>query len=322
LPTQTGCVVCETSHCMLLGQNGDRTLFDCEVCGRYDVSGTALEDSLNSQNHDLTPIQRAVLSHRVRQANDAGRQPPLLTTHDVAEVIANARLPTPAQQAVNIVRFVGDRVGATGQPINDLPLLFHASVGAPNRNFSLRIAKQLTNGGYLTAIDCGDMQSPDEIMEVDLTLAGWAEYEKEQRGQQTSGGYGFMALKFGDSILDPFVRDVIKPAITNLGFDLVDMRDSAEAGIIDNVMRARIRDSSFVLVDLTHANEGAYWEAGYAEGLGKPVLYLCNRQVFEQTGTHFDTNHCTTVLWDPATPDPFTEELKATLRRSLGLFAA
>jgi hypothetical protein len=28
------------------------------------------------------------------------------------------------------------------------------------------------------------------------------------------------------------------------------------------------------------------------------------------------------VLWDPAAPDPFTEELKATLRRSLGLFAS
>jgi len=98
------------------------------------------------------------------------------------------------------------------------------------------------------------------------------------------------------------------------------MRDAAEAGVIDNVMRAHIRDASFVLVDLTHANEGAYWEAGYAEGLGKPVLYLCNRQVFDESGTHFDTNHCTTVLWDPALPDPFTEELKATLRRSLGLF--
>jgi nucleoside 2-deoxyribosyltransferase len=114
----------------------------------------------------------------------------------------------------------------------------------------------------------------------------------------------------------------VKPAVSSLGFELVDMRDAAEAGIIDNVMRARIRDASFVLVDLTHANEGAYWEAGYAEGLGKPVLYLCNRQTFEQRGTHFDTNHCTTVLWDAAAPGPFIEELKATLRRSLGLFAS
>jgi hypothetical protein len=245
----------------------------------------------------------------------------LLTTDHVNDVIANGKLPTPAQQATSVIRFVGDRIAATGKPLGELPLSFHAAVGSPNRNFALRIAKQLRNAGYLEAIDCGDYENPDDIMEADLTLSGWAEHEKEKRGQ-TSGGYGFIALKFGDALLDPFVNDVIKPAVAALGFELVDMRDVAEAGIIDNVMRARIRDASFVLVDLTHANEGAYWEAGYAEGLGKPVLYLCSRRVFEEQGTHFDTNHCTTLLWDPAAPDPFTEDLKATLRRSLGLFAS
>jgi hypothetical protein len=164
------------------------------------------------------------------------------------------------------------------------------------------------------------MHSPDEIMNIDLTLPGWTEYEKEQRGL-TSGGYGFIAMKFGDAILDPFVSDVVKPAVSTLGYELVDMRDVAEAGVIDNVMRARIRDAAFVLVDLSHANEGAYWEAGYAEGLGKPVLYLCNKAVFDEKGTHFDTNHCTTVLWKPDEAAAFTDDLVATLRRSLGLFA-
>jgi hypothetical protein len=245
---------------------------------------------------------------------------PLLTTYEVEEVIANGRLPTPAQQGINIIRFVGDRIATSGVPVNNLPPSFHAAVGSPNRNFALSIARQLVDAGLVKAVHVGEMQSPDEIIQIDLTLQGWERYEAEQHGQ-LSGNYGFIALKFGDPVLDPFVNEVVKPAIAALGYDLVDMRDAAEAGIIDNVMRARIRDAAFVLVDLTHANEGAYWEAGYAEGLRKPVLYLCNREVFEEKGTHFDTNHCTTVLWDPAAPDPFTEKLRATLRRSLGLFA-
>jgi hypothetical protein len=318
---QTGCVVCKSASCMLIGRVGEKSRYECQVCGLYDASSSVLEDKLDTQHDQLTAIQRAVLSHRIREANDAGRDTPLLTTYEVDDVIANGRLPTPAQQAINIIRFVGDRIAPTGKTMRELPLSFHASVGSPNRDFGLRIAKQLVSAGYLDAIDCGDMDSPDEIMEIDLTLSGWAEFEKERRGQ-TAGGYGFIALKFNDPVLDPFVIDVVKPAVSALGFELVDMRDAAEAGIIDNVMRARIRDASFVLVDLTHANEGAYWEAGYAEGLGKPVLYLCKREVFETSGTHFDTNHCTTILWDPATPGPFTEELTATLRRSLGLFAS
>jgi hypothetical protein len=103
---------------------------------------------------------------------------------------------------------------------------------------------------------------------VSLTLDGWEKYEAEKRGR-FSGQYGFIALKFGDPILDPLVNDVIKPAVKNgIGYDLVDMRNVARAGIIDNIMRAQIRDSAFIIIDLTHDNPGAYWEAGYAEGLG------------------------------------------------------
>ena len=85
-------------------------------------------------------------------------------------------------------------------------------------------------------------------------------------------------------------------------------------------MRIRIRDSVFVIADLTHDNSGAYWEASYAEGLGKPVVYICERTKFDEQRTHFDTNHCTTVLWSEDDPDNFGNELVATLRRSLDDF--
>ena len=86
-------------------------------------------------------------------------------------------------------------------------------------------------------------------------------------------------------------------------------------------MRVQIRDSAFVIVDLTHANPGAYWEAGYAEGLGKPVIYICEKAKFEKDSTHFDTNHCTTIPWTKGDGEGFRKELIATLRRSLELDA-
>ncbi len=79
-------------------------------------------------------------------------------------------------------------------------------------------------------------------------------------------------MQFGDSELDPFVKNVVKPAVKeDIGYDLVDMRDVAQAGVIDNILRTWIRDAAFLIVDLTRDNPGAYWEAGYAEGLGKPL---------------------------------------------------
>jgi nucleoside 2-deoxyribosyltransferase len=127
-------------------------------------------------------------------------------------------------------------------------------------------------------------------------------------------------MKFGDPVLDPFVK-AVKPLVKDrIGYDLLDMRDVARAGIIDNIMRTQIRDAAFVIVDLTHDNSGAYWEAGYAEGLGKPVIYICERSKFDEAKTHFDTNHCTTVLWSEDGSELFGRELIATLRRSLNLF--
>ena len=154
---------------------------------------------------------------------------------------------------------------------------------------------------------------------INLTLKGWTEYEKEKRGKK-AGNVGFIAMKFGNSSLETLIKVHIKPAVRDIGYELVDMRDVARAGIIDNLLRVQIRDSAFVLADLTDDNSGAYWEAGFAEGLGKPVIYLCEAAKFDEAKTHFDTNHSTTVVWDGDAPSRFVEELIATIRRSLNLF--
>ena len=130
-------------------------------------------------------------------------------------------------------------------------------------------------------------------------------------------------MEFNNSELEAFVEEVVKPTVKEtLGYDLRDIRDISRAGVIDNILRVAIRDAKFVIVDLTHDNNGAYWEAGYAEGLDKPVVYICQREKFERSkeeggGTHFDTNHCTTVLWSNDDNAGFRQQFAATLRNSL-----
>ena len=86
---------------------------------------------------------------------------------------------------------------------------------------------------------------------VNLSLDGWEQYEEEKRGG-FDGNYGFLAMQFNDPDLESFVRDVVKPVVKEAtGSDLVDMRDVSKAGIIDNIMRVRIRDAKFVIADLT-----------------------------------------------------------------------
>ena len=227
----------------------------------------------------------------------------------------------PAAQAVNLIRYIGDRVTELGEPIVQLrPEDFYEEAGSPSPRFAVSLLADLCGQGVIKTAEPTDLIGSGSLFtDVDLTLEGWERYEAEKRGQ-ISGDYGFLAMEFGDSALESFAKEIVKPIVKReLGYDLVDMRDASQAGIIDNIMRIKIRDAAFVIADLTHDNRGAYWEAGYAEGLGKPVVYICEQHKFDDEKTHFDTNHCTTIPWskDKSKHDIFKRNLIATLRRSL-----
>lgn len=224
----------------------------------------------------------------------------------------------PAVQAMNLIRYIGDQVSQSGKPIPNISSsVVSREIGAPSREFAQQLIEDLCETQTIRYKSRTATGSHATFLGVTLTLGGWEKYEAEKR-DEFAGNYGFIAMKFGDPVLDGFVRDVVKPAVkAATGCDLVDMRDVAQAGIIDDIMRVQIRDSKFVIADLTHDNYGAYWEAGYAEGLGKPVIYICEEKKFREQPPHFDTNHCTTVPWSADDGERFREALTATLRRSL-----
>ena len=237
---------------------------------------------------------------------------------------------------MNLIRYIGDKVLKTGRPIKELsfsrykgdlnnlikeqPYSITEAIGARGGELASVLIEDLQERGLVRmAKDPVTFLDGKNFQNVTLSLDGWDQYEAEKRGV-LSGDYGFLARKFDEPELDNFVHDVLKPTVEeSTGYKLHDMNDISRAGVIDNIMRIEVRDAKFVLVDLTHDNNGAYWEAGYAEGLGKPVIYLCEKVKFEAEKTHFDTNHCTTVPWDRNDDEDFKNRLTATLSRSLNL---
>ena len=222
----------------------------------------------------------------------------------------------PATQAMNLIRYIGDEVSKSGEPIQQLTGI-SGIMGGLNEKFAAQMLEELNELGIIKMSEPIRFIEGDIFRDVNLTLDGWKQYESEKHGR-FDGNYGFLAMQFGEDDLDAFVQDVLKPAVKEkTGYELVNMDDRSRAGLIDNIMRVQIRDAKFVIVDLTHDNNGAYWEAGYAEGLGKLVIYICEKKKFDEKKTHFDTNHCTTVPWSRDDDEGFRQKLTATLRRSL-----
>lgn len=320
-----GCPVCRGQFglCRALSTPRDSQGFDCDGCGRFEVSNSAMVTWFDRESR-LTAMQRAALSHALR-TGARGNGAPMVTTTWLETFAPEARVPTPALQATNLIQRIGDFVAKDGEgyfidDVVDTPL-----VGSFNRAMFGQLLSELVARGLVTKVGQASVRNPRDVgmlsgFSYSLSLEGWERYEAEKRGA-FSGRYGFIAMKFGDAVLDPFVEATVKPAVrSGIAYELVDLRNVSRAGVIDNILRAQIRDAAFVLVDLTHDNAGAYWEAGYAEGLGKPVIYICQQAKFDAAKTHFDTNHCTTVMWSVEEPLAFTEQLIATLRRSLNLF--
>jgi hypothetical protein len=85
------------------------------------------------------------------------------------------------------------------------------------------------------------------------------------------------------------VRVAIEAAVTRAGYRPMRI-DGHEyiGGIMDEII-ARIRESRFVVADLTHNRGGVYYEAGFAFGLGIPVIPTCRNDHLVSAGARTTT---------------------------------
>ena len=107
----------------------------------------------------------------------------------------------------------------------------------------------------------------------------------------------------------------IKPALENAGYMpyRVD-NDLSDLGRIDAKIEVEIKRSRFLVADVTGGRQGVYYEAGYAMGLGLPVIWSV--QSDHQEDMHFDTQQYKHIIWD--TPEDLAEELEALVIAAIG----
>jgi hypothetical protein len=261
-------------------------------------------------------------SHYIRRMKrDATQQSATYTYDDFEIAIKNYVASSVGEQFDDALLALSEMVKTPSAAYSLILEDIQSLVGAFDRNDVFYLLQHLHSEGYVENI--GHDASAFLIEGVvaikgQITFKGWLRVE-DLRKTKVSSRDAFMAMKFGDAELNQFLNEVIRPSVTKTGFRLMKLDDEPKAGLIDDRMRLQIKSSRFLLADLSHGNKGAYWEAGYAEGLGKPVIYLCKQAVFddEKSRPHFDTNHHLTVTWDISKPDDFASRLKATIRFSI-----
>jgi hypothetical protein len=294
--------------------------FDCPRCGKWQAVPPRLPhvgaETLNEHFGDdprRAEHRRSRLSHLLRRQQRDGAA--IVPLGDLGSWGLDDPLPTPGQQIDSMVLWVGDRLRnyVDAIPVDGPALL--AWVGAP-----------ITPDEPLAPLSWLLMRDQTKLLlevvsgigaeVVRLTIDGWDRHETLTR-TATQSRTAFMAMAFNEPDVRSALEACFKPAVKRAGFELRPLTEGQGAGLIDDQMRVALRRARFVISDLSHDNRGAYWEAGFAEGLGKPVIYTCRSDVWNSQSSHFDTNHLVTVIWDPSNLGDAERRLTATVRATL-----
>ena len=265
-----GCTVCNRKAKIDGPTSSWDLIVDCVCCGEFQISKiTADELGLPYK----TPKEQALASHLIRKMQ-APRYRPILNK-EFFDALRHQTLPTPMEASDNLLIWLaGQQDGRPGNEIEiahaDPPLLGTLGVVEPEDVGwivdSLK-SQDLLLGGYPTAID--DRRRPrmtvaNRHIRCRLTARGWERFEELTRAH-ISASYAFFARRFSNTELDQVFERCLYPAGLQTGYELRTVPQ--RAGLIDAVIENEIRRCRFLVADLSDENAGAYWEAGFAEGL-------------------------------------------------------
>jgi hypothetical protein len=161
---------------------------------------------------------------------------------------------------------------------------------------------------------------------VFLTLEGAEEIAAPVPASQSN--QAFVAMWFSGA-MQPAFEEGIRPALEALGFEARRIDQKEHNNKIDDEIIAEIRQSRFLVADFTCgtveengegtavARGGVYFEAGFAMGLGIPVIWCCREDLINQV--HFDTRQYNHIIWN--TPEELREKLKNRVGAVIGSYS-
>ena len=160
------------------------------------------------------------------------------------------------------------------------------------------LSAYLEKNGWLESDPFGTGIGPDVRWRV--SVEGHTRVDELQREENAMvSSQSFVAMWFHESTREAFEKG-IEPAIVGAGYKPLRIDRKEHINKIDDEIIAEIRRSRFLVADFTQGQDGArggvYYEAGFAHGLGIPVIFTCHADYVKDL--HFDTNHYNHIVWN------------------------
>lgn len=301
--------------------------FDCMRCGKFRADHYFVIQMRNTP-FDLQQV-----------ANASGyifeNQGQFLTADSIPQLLS---IPTPnvAAKAEKMLAFIGDKarpgrkitpgvwqtdgqIEMLSKLTNDPFPLDPASEEACAEEFPYLAASwsvDQTEAQYLIyehLIPLGLLERQDQqVRWVKVSPKGW---EAIQARPLSLGTVGFVAMWFDKSLTSVW-SGPIRSGVQNAGYQAFRVDDKEHNDDVTDEIIAGIRSAKFVLADFTDHRGGVYYEAGFAFGLGKPVIRTVRRD--HADALHFDTRQLNHILWDENAPEAFAKAITNRIIATIG----
>jgi hypothetical protein len=259
-----------------------RKFFECKRCGRFVIDDWLARIDFDTDEGKLLRHISSFL--RRHQTNTNPFTPPSITGENWRELALIEKSATVPQKLAMLLQLISDRTSFLGEtiildPEIDGPLFNALNVSEVDYMLSALSDRQF--------VDLGGNAG------VKMKTKGW----EQIMPQPSSGGIPgqcFVAMWF-DPEMDAVFSEGIYPAAKACNFKAIRIDEKPHNGDINDAILAEVKRCQFVIADFTGHRAGVYFEAGFARGLGRDVIWCCRESDFKQS--HFDTNHYSHVVW-------------------------
>jgi hypothetical protein len=289
------CPICKLNNQKILS-NGDNITCECARCGRYTISRTVFDQPKINKS--------AELSAWLRERNMLGIETPMLKSYFLEEVENTLPSYSPLEKQNKLLKAVELYTEYPGKQVHLKSSQDMSLAWAHNKKEFEYYVQSLVDRGLVRddGVKKGHVPADREYRVV-ITANGW-EHIENNNTDITSKIQGFVAMSF-DKCMLPVYTNAIELAIKSTGYHPC-MVNQPHLERIDAKIIAEIKNSRFVVSEVTQQKANVYYEAGFAHGLGIPVIWCVRSDDFKNV--HFDTRQYSHIVWENES------ELKENLR--------
>jgi hypothetical protein len=325
----TKCAIWDTEAEIFEPSTGD---FSCinspRAAGKYIITGSAAATAGSLGN-----VEKALLTTWLIDNRRLGDSTPRVTTREI-ELAKTWRKLSVAERRDRLLLAISASVEKLG---GKLQFSEYRGVISPNdpipQDSKLAEKQRLiawtesdTFDEVKALVDFAKSQGliENHVHGLSLTFDGYTLLES-LRTVPTLSEQAFVAMWFAEAVNDAYTNG-IAPAISDCGYKPMRIDNKEHNNKIDEEIISEIRRSRFVVADFTcgyvDANGrqnfiprgGVYYEAGFAQGLGIPVIWTCRKdQIMD---IHFDTRQYNHITWD--SPIELREKLRIRIGAVIG----